>query len=115
MVDTELGSITFIDTPGHAVFKNMRQRGAQCTDIIVLVVSAVEGVQSQTREILDILQESKLPFIVALNKIDLPKADPETVEDDLWDLGVELESRGGSVPIIHISAVEGTNTKLLLE
>jgi len=61
------------------------------------------------------LNETKLPFIIALNKIDLPKADPETVENQLWGLGIDLDSRGGSVPIIHISAVENLNTNLLLE
>lgn len=115
MVETFYGNITFIDTPGHAVFSNMRKRGAQCTDLVVLVISAVEGVQSQTHEILQILQDTKIPFVIAINKIDVPKADPVQVEEDLFKLGVEIDSYGGNIPTIHISAVEQINTDMLLE
>ena len=115
MVETFFGNITFIDTPGHAVFSNMRKRGAQCTDLVVLVISAVEGVQSQTHEILQILQDANIPFVIAINKIDVAKADPVQVEEDLVKLGVEIDSYGGNIPTIHISAVEQINTDMLLE
>lgn len=115
MVETFFGNITFIDTPGHAVFSNMRKRGAQCTDLVVLVISAVEGVQSQTHEILQILQDTNIPFVIAINKIDVAKADPVQVEEDLVKLGVEIDTYGGNIPTIHISAVEQINTDMLLE
>ena len=80
MVNTDFGKITFIDTPGHALFSNMRKRGVKCTDMVILVVSAVEGVQNQTHEILKILEEGEIPFVIALNKIDADKADTDKVE-----------------------------------
>lgn len=69
--------ITFIDTPGHEAFTNMRKRGAKMTDLVVLVVSAVEGVKKQTLEVIDLIKKMELRCIVAINKIDLPQADPE--------------------------------------
>lgn len=72
--------ITFIDTPGHEAFSNMRKRGATMTDLVVLIVSAVEGVKNQTIEVINLIKQMKLPVIVAINKIDLPQADPEEIE-----------------------------------
>lgn len=115
MVNTAFGIVSFIDTPGHSLFTNMRRTGASCTDIIILVISAIEGVQAQTLEVLRIIEESKIPVIVAINKIDSKAADPEAVEEQLWNLGVEIEPKGGNVPVVHISAVNKMNTGLLLE
>ena len=99
LVKTQFGNISFIDTPGHSLFTNMRKTGANCTDIIVLVVSGIEGVQSQTKEVLEIIEESSIPVIVAINKIDSPKADPEAVEEELFKMGVEIEPLGGNIPV----------------
>ena len=75
--------LTFIDTPGHEAFINMRKRGASLTDLVILIVSATEGVKQQTKEVISILKEDNIPFIVAINKIDLPSADPESAEEEL--------------------------------
>ena len=115
MVNTDFGKITFIDTPGHALFTNMRKRGVKCTDMVILIISAVEGVQNQTHEILKILEEERIPFVIALNKIDAEKADTDKVEQQLHDLGVDIETAGGNIPVIHISALERLNIDLLLE
>lgn len=107
--------ITFIDTPGHEVFTNMRKRGASVTDLIVLVVSATEGVKKQTLEVIDIIKSEQLPVIVAINKIDLPNADIEETEDALVAAGLNLDPKGGDIPVVHISAKVGTNVELLSE
>ena len=78
-----LSLITFIDTPGHAAFCDMRSRGAQVTDIIVLVISAVEGIMPQTKECIDHIKKTNIPFIVALNKMDLDSANPDKVKGQL--------------------------------
>ena len=96
--------ITFIDTPGHLAFKNMRSRGAQVTDIIILVVCAVEGVQPQTMECIEHAMSADVPIIVALNKIDLPAASVERVELQLVKAGLELDKYGGDVLVVPISA-----------
>lgn len=115
MLETQHGPVSFIDTPGHAVFSNMRRTGAFLADVVVLIVSAVEGVQPQTEEVLSLIQEHNLPFIVALNKIDARGADPEAAEEQLVERGVDLEPYGGSIPVVHISAKTGQNMELLLE
>ncbi|KAM3133373.1 hypothetical protein pb186bvf_014534 [Paramecium bursaria] len=113
-VQTQWGQVTVIDTPGHQAFSNMRLRGAQFTDIIILVVSAIEGIQPQTKEVIEIAKKFQIPIIVAINKIDVIGADPEEIEVELSNY-LELESFGGNVPVIHISALTGKNVDLLLE
>lgn len=83
--------VSFIDTPGHAIFSNMRKTGAMVTDIAILIVSAVEGIQQQTKEIIELIHEFNLPVYVAINKIDSPMADPDSVLDELIEAGVQLE------------------------
>ncbi len=107
--------ITFIDTPGHEAFTVMRSRGAKVADIAVLVVAADDGVQPQTREVIDIIKAAKLPFIVALNKIDKLEADPDRVLAQLAEAGVTTEAWGGDVPMVKISAKEGMGIDDLLE
>lgn len=93
----------------------MRKTGFAAADVVVLIVSAVEGVQEQTKEIVRLLLDSKTPFIVGLNKIDVQGIEPEQVEEQLVELGVELEPYGGSVPVTYISARTGQGVDLLLE
>jgi len=107
--------ITFIDTPGHAAFTKMRERGAKAADIAILVVAADDGVQPQTEEAIAILQKSKTPFVVAINKTDRSNADPERVKQDLLAHGVKLESFGGHVSWHLISAKTGEGVDELLE
>ena len=106
--------ITFIDTPGHEAFSAMRSRGAKVADIAVLVVAANEGVKSQTKEAISHIKISKLPFVVALNKIDDPKADPEKTKRELVKEHVLVESLGGKVPSVEISAKTKQNIEELL-
>jgi len=108
--------ITFIDTPGHEAFINMRIRGASCTDLIILVVSAMDGVQQQTIEVIKIAQRSEVPMIVAINKIDIKGANPEEIETQLYEkAGLGIDVKGGNIPVIHISAKEKLNLDLLEE
>lgn len=107
--------ITFIDTPGHAAFANMRERGAKVADIAVLVVAADDGIKPQTAEALGFIEGTSTPYLVALTKVDLPVADPDKVKNQLLDNGVELESVGGSVPVVEVSAKAGTGLDNLLE
>jgi translation initiation factor IF-2 len=107
--------ITFIDTPGHEAFTKLRARGAKIADIAILVVASDEGVKPQTREALDIIQKHNLPFVVALNKIDKPEANPERVKGELAELGILVESYGGKVPSVEISAKTGEKIDELLE
>ena len=108
--------ITFIDTPGHEAFINMRIRGASSTDLIILVVSAVDGVQQQTIEVIKIAQKTEVPLIVAINKIDLKGANPEEIESQLYEIaGLGIDVKGGNIPVIHISAKEKMNLDLLEE
>ena len=108
-------SITFIDTPGHAAFTAMRTRGASSTDIVILIVDACEGVLEQTVESLRIIRQTRVPFIVAINKIDKPGADIDNTKKQLIAEGVRLEEVGGDVQCIPISAVKGTNIRQLME
>ncbi len=107
--------ITFIDTPGHAAFTQMRSRGVEVADIAILVVAADDGVQPQTKEALKIIREAQIPFIVAITKTDLPSANMEVVRDELEKEGVAFEKRGGDVPLIPVSAKKGEGINELLE
>ncbi|HPT65720.1 MAG TPA: translation initiation factor IF-2 [Candidatus Woesebacteria bacterium] len=107
--------ITFIDTPGHAAFINMRACGAKATDIVVLVVSAVEGIMPQTKECLEHIKKSNLPFIVAMNKMDLENASPDKVKGQLVELGFTPEEYGGQTAVIPVSAKTGKGIDNLLE
>lgn len=106
--------ITFLDTPGHEAFSAMRARGAQVTDIIVLVVSAVEGVKEQTVEAINHAKSARVPIIVAINKMDLPNADPEKVRRELTQFGLIPEEWGGDTLMVEISAKTGKNVDELL-
>ncbi|HOK22684.1 MAG TPA: translation initiation factor IF-2 [Candidatus Hydrothermia bacterium] len=106
--------ITFLDTPGHEAFTAMRARGAQVTDIIVLVVSAVEGVKEQTIEAINHAKSARVPIIVAINKIDLPNADPERVRRELTQYSLIPEEWGGDTLMVDISAKTGKNVDELL-
>ncbi|MBC7258866.1 MAG: translation initiation factor IF-2 [Chloroflexi bacterium] len=113
----ELGGkkITFLDTPGHEAFTAMRARGAQATDIVVLVVAADDGVQPQTKEAIAHARAAQVPIIVALNKIDKPEANPEVVKRQLADLGLLVEEWGGNVICVPVSAKKRINIEELLE
>ncbi len=108
-------SITFIDTPGHEAFTKMRGRGANASDLGLLIVSAVDGVKPQTRESIKALQESKIPFIVVLTKADLPTKNIEKTKQEVVKENVMLEGYGGDVPVIEVSARTNHNVKELLD
>ena len=107
--------ITFLDTPGHASFSGIRKRGAGAADIAVLVVSAEDGVKPQTLEARDIILASKIPFIVAINKIDKPSSDLERTKQSLAENNIYVEGYGGDVPFVPISAKTGEGVDALLE
>ena len=114
-VETPKGKITFLDTPGHAAFTKMRARGADITDIVVLVVAANDGVMPQTREAIDHAKAAKVPIIVAINKIDLPEANPDRVKTQLSDLGLQPEEWGGTTIFCEISALKKQGITELLD
>ena len=114
-VETEHGSITFIDTPGHAAFTAMRARGARSTDLVILVVAADDGVMPQTEEAVSHARAAKVPLVVAVNKIDLEGADPERVRNELGALDVIPENWGGDTQFIDVSAETGEGIDALLE
>ncbi|KLO14176.1 initiation factor 2 [Schizopora paradoxa] len=110
-------SITFLDTPGHAAFSAMRARGARVTDIIVLVVAADDGVMPQTREVIQLIkrESDKIGLVVAINKVDKPGADVESVQSALWAEGIHLESMGGDIPSVEVSGLTGQGLDQLVE
>ncbi|MGC8595721.1 MAG: translation initiation factor IF-2 [Candidatus Kryptoniota bacterium] len=107
--------ITFLDTPGHEAFTAMRARGAQATDIVVLVVAADDNVMPQTIEAISHARAAGVPIVVAINKIDKPEANPDRIRKQLADHGVLVEEWGGKTQSVEISAKKGTNVDLLLE
>ncbi|MCL1991983.1 MAG: translation initiation factor IF-2, partial [Spirochaetes bacterium] len=115
MVETPNGSLTFLDTPGHEAFTRMRARGAQVTDIVVLVVAADDGVMPQTIEALNHAKDAEVPIIVAINKIDKPEANPDRVKAQLSDLGLMPEDWGGQTMYVELSALQKIGIDKLIE
>ncbi|HEX8029719.1 MAG TPA: translation initiation factor IF-2, partial [Vicinamibacterales bacterium] len=116
LVPTSSGrSIVFLDTPGHAAFTMMRARGAKITDVVVLVVAADDGVMPQTREAIDHAKAANVKIIVAVNKIDKPGANPETIKRQLTELGLMPEDWGGQTVFVEVSAKKKTGIDTLLE
>ncbi|MEK7080341.1 MAG: translation initiation factor IF-2, partial [Patescibacteria group bacterium] len=107
--------ITFIDTPGHEAFSAMRARGAEVADIALLVVDAAQSVQPQTKEAIMAIKRAEIPMIVVLNKIDLPNANPEKIKGELSKIDAAVESYGGKIPSVEISAKEKKGIDELLE
>lgn len=115
-VDRDDGTkITFIDTPGHAAFTDMRERGANITDMIILVVAADDGVKQQTADSIACARQSGVPLVVAINKCDLETADPNKVMTELTNYDILTEELGGDVQVAQISAKEGTGLDDLLD
>ncbi len=114
-VHLENGRVVFIDTPGHEAFTAMRARGAQVTDVVVLVVAADDGVMPQTKEAIDHARAAKVPIVVAINKIDKPNANPEKVKKELSELGLVPEQWGGNTLCAEMSAKQKIGIKELLE
>jgi translation initiation factor IF-2 len=114
-IEKEGKKITFLDTPGHEAFTQMKERGAKVADLAILVVSAIEGPREQTKEALEVIKEAKIPFIVAINKIDLPGADSQKVKRELAKIGVLTEDMGGETPAIETSAKTGEGIDDLLD
>ena len=115
MVSTPKGNITFLDTPGHEAFTMMRARGAEVTDIVVLVVAADDGVMPQTIEALNHAKDAKVPIIVAINKIDKPEANPDKIKTRLSELGLTPEEWGGETIYVPISALQKQGIDDLLD
>ncbi len=114
-VSTDKGQIAFLDTPGHEAFTAMRARGAEVTDIVVLVVAADDGVMPQTIEAINHAKAAEVPIIVAVNKIDKPNADPERVYRELSEIGLNPEDWGGDTIFVKVSAKQNTGIDELLE
>ena len=114
-VKTDKGRITFLDTPGHEAFTMMRARGAQVTDIVVLVVAADDGVMPQTMEAIAHAKDAKVPIIVAVNKVDKPEANPDRVKTQLSEQGLTPEEWGGDTQYVHISALKKEGIDDLLD
>ncbi|PCI29658.1 translation initiation factor IF-2 [Candidatus Wolfebacteria bacterium] len=107
-------NITFLDTPGHAAFQAMRERSADISDVVILIIAADDGVKPQTLEAYKAIKDANVPFIVAINKIDKPSADAEKVKRDLMEHEIFVEGLGGSVPVVSISAETGEGIPDLL-
>ena len=114
-LDGEKRYITFLDTPGHEAFTAMRARGAELTDVAILVVAANDGVMPQTIEALNHAKSANVPIVVAVNKIDLPDANPEKVRSQLMEFGLVPEEYGGDTMFVNVSAKDGTGIDKLLE
>ena len=112
---TAHGPITFIDTPGHEAFTSIRQRGANATDIVIVVVAADDSIMPQTREAVAHAKAANVPIIVAINKIDLPQANPDKVKQDLMQIELIPEEYGGETIVVPISAMTGEGIENLLE
>ncbi|SIS06122.1 bacterial translation initiation factor 2 (bIF-2) [Aquipseudomonas alcaligenes] len=114
-VETDRGMVTFLDTPGHAAFTQMRARGAKATDIVILVVAADDGVMPQTQEAVQHAKAAGVPIVVAINKMDKPDANPDNIKNGLAALDVIPEEWGGDAPFVGVSAKAGTGVDELLE
>ena len=114
-VATKHGTIVFLDTPGHEAFTQMRARGANMTDVVVLVVAADDGVMPQTKEAIAHAKAAKVPILVAVNKIDKPQADPERVKRELGEQSLVSEEWGGDTQFVNVSAQTGEGVDKLLE
>ncbi len=115
MVEKSGRKITFIDTPGHAAFTEMRSRGAKATDIVIIVIAADDGVKPQTKEAIEHAKEADVPFIIAINKIDKPDANPDLAKAGLAELNVTPTDWGGDYEFINVSAHTGEGIEELLE
>jgi len=114
-IDFKGNKLTFIDTPGHSAFNKMRERGAEVTDLVILVVSAKDGVQPQTVESIGYIKKANVPFVVALNKMDLEGAKPDHAKAQLAEHEVIIQEYGGDVDVVEISAKTGKGVDKLLE
>ncbi|MBA4695922.1 MAG: translation initiation factor IF-2 [Legionella sp.] len=114
-VETDKGAVTFLDTPGHAAFTAMRARGAEVTDIVILIVAADDGVKPQTIEAIQHAKAAKVPIIVAINKMDKPDSDPDRVMNELSTHEIISEAWGGDVMFVNISAKTGAGVDTLLD
>ena len=114
-VATEAGDLVFLDTPGHEAFTAMRARGAQVTDLVILVVAADDGIKPQTMEAIDHAKAGEVPIVVAVNKCDLPDAEPDKVKQEMSQHGLIPEDWGGETVYVNVSAKTGDNVDSLLE